>query len=253
MTIVSEFIKRKTLSRAWADAFRVIAAKGVREIAPLTVTFDYDPHARQNIVQHAIDRALRSKDLFATDSVASTMFPMSQWNSSCGRDDLFRRYKLAYPVIKRVPQNRYGTYFHRMMSYTASGGVVNQLDTIIRNYQSGVHRRSALQLSIFDPAKDHARQTRRGFPCMQQVAFGLVGATGLTVTGFYAVEYLFDKAYGNYLGLQDLGLFMAHELGRTLTQITCVAALALPGRVKGEAAATLLHSVDAALAESGDA
>jgi hypothetical protein len=48
----------------------------------------------------------------------------------------------------------------------------------------------------------------------------------LSVTGFYATQTLFERAYGNYIGLCELGRFFAHEWGRELTRVTCVASIA---------------------------
>jgi hypothetical protein len=36
---------------------------------------------------------------------------------------------------------------------------------------------------------------------------------------------MLEKAYGNYLGLTRLGQFMAKEMGLTLVEVTCIAAL----------------------------
>jgi hypothetical protein len=40
-------------------------------------------------------------------------------------------------------------------------------------------------------------------------------------TGFYPTQYIFEKAYGNYLGLCQLGTFIAHEIGVSLEGIRC--------------------------------
>lgn len=66
---------------------------------------------------------------------------------------------------------------------------------------------------------------------MQQIAFIPYGNGEMAVTAFYATQYLFEKAYGNYLGLYRLGNFMAHELGLQLTQMTCIAGVAKMGDV----------------------
>ena len=60
---------------------------------------------------------------------------------------------------------------------------------------------------------------------------GSNGCEGLAVTGFYATQHVFEKAYGNYLGLCRLGQFVAHELGLKLVRMTCVTALAKLGDV----------------------
>jgi hypothetical protein len=52
------------------------------------------------------------------------------------------------------------------------------------------------------------------------------------VTGVYSTQYLFEKAYGNYLGLYDLGRFMAHELSLELAQLNCIASVAKRGDLK---------------------
>jgi hypothetical protein len=44
----------------------------------------------------------------------------------------------------------------------------------------------------------------------------------MAVNGFYAMQYLFERAYGNYLGLCRLGNFVAHELGLELVQMNCM-------------------------------
>jgi hypothetical protein len=43
----------------------------------------------------------------------------------------------------------------------------------------------------------------------------------LNVVGFYPMEYIYDRGYGNYLGLCRLGQFMAREMGLILVQMTC--------------------------------
>jgi thymidylate synthase len=96
------------------------------------------------------------------------------------------------------------------------------LNHVIETFRGGNHRHSALQASVFDPTRDHTNNRRRGFPCLQQVAFDASDGN-LEVTGFYALQHHVPKAYGNYLGLCWLGRFMAHQMGLRLTQVTCMA------------------------------
>jgi thymidylate synthase len=98
----------------------------------------------------------------------------------------------------------------------------NQLQHVIDTFKRGNKRRSALQASIFNPHVDHTHQPRQGFPCMQHVHF-MPEDDGLIITGVYATQYIFEKAYGNYLGLYHLGKFMAHEMGMKLLQVRCKA------------------------------
>ena len=181
--------------------------------------------------------------------VANTIFPISLWNPHADRRQLYERYRRILPRVARDRRNRYGLYFERLIAFGHDASFqdgVNQLEHIIQTWHSGNHRRTALQAAIFDPTKDHTNQRQRGFPCLQEVTFAPVGADELSVTGFYATQYIFERAYGNYLGLCRLGRFMAHEMGRDLVQVTCVASPAKRDKPKGSLE-RLAHEVEAIL------
>jgi thymidylate synthase len=127
---------------------------------------------------------------------------------------------------RRNPANRYGIYFERMIQYGETE--INQLEHIIGLFPT-VKRPTAYQLSIFDPSRDHTRQPLRGFPCLQQVNFAPLGMGKLALVANYPTQYLFEKAYGNYLGLYRLGRFVADQLKLDLTQMTCVVGKAIRG------------------------
>ena len=230
-------IQDTDLSRAWAQAFLKAMKPGRGEILPLvvTVTNFADGQPMENpAIRCALDDALAKMGEFSCDTVASTIFPQSLWNPGESRDRLFERYKHILPRLRKMEtHNRYGLYFERLIAFGPQK--INQLNHIINTYHGGNHRRSSLQASVFDPAVDHTNQRQRGFPCMQHVAFAPYGNGELAVTGFYAVQHLFERAYGNYLGLCNLGRFVAHELDLRLTQMTCVAGVAKIGNVnKGD-------------------
>ena len=48
---------------------------------------------------------------------------------------------------------------------------------------------------------------------------------GLVVNAFYATQQVFNKAYGNYLGLAQLGAFMAHEMKIPLARVNIMAGI----------------------------
>lgn len=228
------FINESDLSRAWAKAFCELTKPGVKEITPLVVSvtgfIDSQPVQDQRI-QDQLDLVLSRQGKYSTSTVASTLFPYSMWNPAAGRMQLFQRYLQLLPTIRRTTtQNRYGLYFERLIAYGSER--MNQLEHVIRTYRSGNHRRSALQASIFLPSSDHTNQPRRGFPCMQHVAFTPCNDGELAITGFYASQYIFERAYGNYVGLCNLGQFMAHEMDLKLTRMTCIASVGLLGTTK---------------------
>ena len=227
-------IEEDNLSVAWSRALFHILVEG--EIAPLSVVIrgfaDGEP-VEVAPIRQLLDEALGADEkALSCHEVANTIFPISLWNPQADRRQLYERYLRIMPRVLRDRRNRYGVYFQRLIAFghdAAYEGGMNQLEHIIQTWHGGNHRRSALQAAIFDPRKDHTNQRMRGFPCLQQVAFAPEGTDGLAVTGLYATQYIFERAYGNYLGLCRLGRFMAQEMGRQLTQVTCVASPASGG------------------------
>ena len=78
-----------------------------------------------------------------------------------------------------------------------------------------------------------------------------MGDDSLAVTGFYAKQHMFERAYGNYLGLCHLGRFMAHEMGLTLSQVVCIATPAARDRSKRNLAG-LARQVESSLLDYED-
>ena len=249
-------VVERNMSIAWGKAFLKVFESN--EIPPLVVVIDGLQNADPPeipAIRSALDAALGSEDRqLSCLEVANTIFPASLWNPEHPRTDLYERYLTIIHRIRKRRGNRYGVYFQRLIAFGADSGTeenVNQLEHIISTWNGGNRRRSALQASLVDPRLDHTNQRQRGFPCLQQVAFAPVGENGLTVTGFYAKQHMYERAYGNYLGLCRLGRFMAHEMGLTLSQIVCIATPAARDRSKRDLAG-LARRVESALLESDD-
>ncbi len=243
------YVNETNLSRAWARAFVALTERGVSEFAPLVVSvsgFCHGVPQEDPGVRGALDSSLAAMGFQSCRTVANTIFPNSLWNPAAGADALFERYLKILPRLQKGNRaNQYGLYFGRMIAFQPAGTAkereVNQLKHILETWRGGNHRRSALQLSIFDPTRDHTDQRQRGFPCLQQVAFSPSGSDSrqLTVTAFYATQYFYERAYGNYLGLCDLGRFVAREIGLELNRMTCVAAIGQVGKIQRKSAEKL--------------
>ena len=213
------------LSRAWLNAFmRVSKAKG-REVPCLIVEIEAPQGVirEDHDIRHALDKSLADMNRRTpVNTVANTIFPWSMWNRSRSREELFRRYRTIYPVIKKSDsRNRFGTYFGRFLD------LHGQLEHVLNTRDTGNHRRSAYQLVTFDAENDHVNSRQRGFPCLHQVS--LVPDTQsntLSVVGYYPSQTMYEKAYGNYLGLWRLGEFVAHEWNLTMVSLTCITAVA---------------------------
>ena len=218
-------IEETGISRAWGKAFLKASETTGGKLIPLTVVININSDEPDLRLTPYLNASLTEHQEAEVETVANTIFPFSLWNPNQSASNLFERYERIMPRLhnpKLYRQNQHGLYFERLIDYHG----VNQLDHVISTYQRQNRRRSALQAAIFDPEKDHTHQRQRGFPCMQQVAFVPLDQGELAITGFYATQCLFEKAYGNYLGLYRLGCFMGKYMGLRCTRVCCIASTA---------------------------
>jgi len=243
MTTTPHLITESNLSTAWARAF-LHAHDGADDALVVAIRgFDEDLPAQNSLVSSGLDAQLSKHEIPRIDQTALTIVPYEKWlrEGKISIEELTEWYlKSMLPRLKaRCIKNRHGTYFERLVSYTGirvrdgleERRTVNQLTYVTdfwKKKASGVNhsrpRQSALQLALFDPAKDDTGSALCGFPCLQQVSFTYHEAGSLEVTAYYPTQYLFDRAYGNYLGLCQLGHVVAHSLGVKLTRFTCFTA-----------------------------
>lgn len=231
-------INDSNLSRAWSRLLLGILKGSGTEVSPLVLSvaglgekgaISEDPAVRQ-----ALDQLLKRKDKLKVEDVAFTVFPQRLWEMSRGdRTRLFTLYRATFPRWQAMNKkaNGRGLYFERMVMYGRGPCDGNQLEWILSQYGSraGV-RRSMLQATTFDPGRDHVASAQLGFPCLQHVSFEPTAA-GLVINAFYATQQIFDKAYGNYLGLAQLGAFMAHEMDIPLARLNVMVGVAKLERI----------------------
>jgi hypothetical protein len=253
-TKAPEIIIDTNLSFGWGRAF--LRAMSEETLPPLMISvtgfMDSVPSENDDI-RRMLDHALAAQNKYDTDVSAITIFPYKHWirSGKASRHELYDWYLKQYlPRLKaRDINNRYGTYFERMIAFQGSRKknngfelhTKNQLEQIIDDWnRPRPHpkrpRQSALQAACLDPAKDLTGQSVRGFPCLQQVSFNYDDEGGLAVNAYYPSQYIFDRAYGNYLGLSQLGHFMAHELGLTMVRLNCFVARPELGGIQSKAA-----------------
>lgn len=227
------------LSEVWARAFLHVVDGGDSDCLIVAIRdFSGDLPSVDPRIADALDATLRTAEIPTIRQTALTLVPYDRWIRTGKPDvaELSQWYlqKLLPRLKARCAQNRRGTYFERLISYSGTrindgeAGMVsvNQLAFVVSLWKRGVEqghrpRQSALQLSCFDPAKDHTGAPRAGFPCLQQISLTYSGPGTLEVNAFYPTEYLFDRAYGNYLGLCQLGHLLAHEMGVRFSAFTC--------------------------------
>jgi hypothetical protein len=230
------------LSTVWARTFLDVLNGGDSECLIVAIRdFDGDLPPQDEAIINQLNEALRNADIPTTDQTALALIPYQRW-LRMGKPDLqvITQWYLnqLLPRLKaRCSRNRRGTYFERMVAYTgvrfADGKPevrsVNQLEYVLSFWRKRIEkgsrpRQSALQLSCFDPAKDDTGAVLSGFPCLQQISLTYHEAGTLEVNAYYPTQYIFDRAYGNYLGLCQLGHFLAHQLGVRFSAFTCFVA-----------------------------
>jgi len=231
-------ISDDNLSRAWSRLLLGVLRCAGTEVSPLVLSlagFDEEGVVPEDPgVRRTLDQLLTRKNRFNIEDVAFAIFPQRLWEMSCGdRVRFFTLYRATLPRWKAINKraNGRGLYFERMVTYGRGPCDGNQLEWILSQFASRVGvRRSMLQAATFDPGRDHVSSAQLGFPCLQQVSFEPTAA-GLVVNAFYATQQIFDKAYGNYLGLAQLGAFMSHEMEIPLARLNVMVGVAKLERI----------------------
>jgi hypothetical protein len=177
------------VSDAWREAMRALfACPGHRAIH--TVVRIADPVAEFDSTWADLDGWLAQHELYSIETVANTIFPIHIAASSPNHALLVDRYRRMYPVLrKRLPANRAGTYFGRLVAYPSTTGEFDQLGAVIeriRRERLGGHAKqaryeTALQhpidlaedaaaTAIYMPGSDNSSM---GFPCLSHCSFQL--------------------------------------------------------------------------------
>ncbi|OAO03898.1 thymidylate synthase [Sphingomonadales bacterium EhC05] len=211
-------ISANSVSEAYARALLHIVDHSGTEVSPLVLTVsgleNNDTISEDAGVRHAMDQVLEGRDETSVEDVAFTIFPQQLWKMAQGdRKKLYQFYDWSFPAFKawNHQKNGRGLYFQRLTNFGRGPCDGNQLEWILNQTSRKGARRSLAQATTFDPEYDHTASALLGFPCLQHVTFMEAG-DGLVVNAFYATQQIFNKAYGNYLGLAQLGAFMAHEM-----------------------------------------
>ena len=210
---------------------------GVDSLGPTMLTIKTEDAVSMVEADHplrkAIDVILQQEDSPRLKETAGIIFPYRVWKAhKFGIDDLSAWYKNDFmPRLRATaPAILRNTYFERMVNYSGESASEepgnNQLKFIINQCREarerGTHfRQSGLQVSIFDPNRDHTRSAQKNFPCLQQIGFHFCDDGSLGLSAYYPTQVIVERAYGNYLGLCQLGVFMAHEMGINFREFVC--------------------------------
>ncbi len=221
--MTSPFVIDETnLSSAWKAIVKTIVDGKGNELTPLLLTLS--DFQETESIRTKLDASLKLDKLSSVQTVSETIFPNSLYELyGKDRNKLYTTYLRNLPRIKKIdPSNGRGTYFERLIAYNGDDTKINQLEIIISSLKATkIKRRSKLQASVFDPRLDHTNKPFQGFPCLQHVTFYISENGGLILNSFYAIQYLYQRGYGNWLGLINLGKFIANEAGVNFERFNC--------------------------------
>lgn len=159
-------------------------------------------------------------------NVANTIFPLSTWRNSAGRDDLYRRYRIAH---RRGRNKRWGTYFLRLIAFGASE--VNQLERGINVLNTWKNEPgTAIVFHLSSPETDRPRAL--GAPCLQLLQLQAWEGR-VSMTAIYRSHDYFNKALANFVGLGRLLNFVCKETGHDIGRIVCHSGHAFCSEGKG--------------------
>ncbi|WP_293295210.1 hypothetical protein [Allomuricauda sp.] len=216
-------IEENNISNAWIKVLRFIIENPGNEICPLILSItDFEEN---KTIRKGLDASLKSNKLASIQTVSETIFPKSLFvYCKEDREALYREYSKNLMRIKKIDSsNRNGTYFGRLIEFNGMEKKINQIEIIISSLKedSKNKRRSKLQASIFNPEIDHTNAMYQGFPCLQHITFYKTKNDGLVLNSFYAIQHLYRRAYGNWLGLINLGHFVAKEANLKFERFNC--------------------------------
>lgn len=206
-----------SLDEVWCQMVQNAVDAVGGELGPASMSLDAGGVAAVNTmtpVRSAVDAALDAAGKARVATVANTIFPDGIWQRSGTRADLYERYRRAFDRRLRT-SNPYGTYFLRLIDHPEHG---NQLEWLF-----GALGKVARPLSLAVTAQaDLNYQRRRGFPCLGMVGVRSVGGA-VSVHGHYTHQNLFERGYGNLLGLARLAHFIAAEANLGIRSVSCSA------------------------------
>lgn len=237
MTNCDEIIHGSDVAEVWTRLFARAMEPGCDHLGPTMVRIRTDD-ARQMVesdspVRSAIDAVLRVAGSPRVKETASLIFPYSPWRAKLSDIDALTTWYVGefMPRLKVIAPSQFRhTYFERMVDFDGTGtsdsSGNNQLKFILDRCAETSERRthfrqSGLQVSIFDPRRDHTRSAQKNFPCLQQLGFYFLEDGSLGLSAYYPTQVIVERAYGNYLGLCQLGVFMAHQLEVPFREFVC--------------------------------
>lgn len=178
--------------------------------------------------------------------VIHTIFPMRFLSRFNDRQKLYAYYlktHLRKPKISGRKNNRWGTYFTRLICYESNTKIRSEinprdsLDVIKNKHEKIFSDKNQLEIVISKLANwekahkaalyCHISSTHLdsvqtiGSPCLQYLQFSQPDVNHVDMTAVYRNHDYFNKALGNFIGLGQLLKFICDESGKIPGRLTC--------------------------------
>lgn len=247
----------------WARLFLKLMQPGCDSLPATMVSIMNPSHetvTRRHPLEEELSSLLRGDSKPVVRETSAIIFPYTKWRATAWHIGELSNWYLGefIPRIEKVSPRHRNTYFKRLVSYTGlkqtkteeSIQTVNQIEKVIQFCKNAAQknrhfRGSGLQMAIFDPAKDLTGSSLSDFPCLHQIGLNFDSNGSLQLSAFYPTQYIVERALGNYLGLCQLGMFIAAELDIPFVELTCF--IARPKR--GNFSKTALRGLESSAIE----
>ncbi|WP_063803485.1 MULTISPECIES: hypothetical protein [Streptomyces] len=232
-------VAERDVTQAWVAACNKLDRKDNPGRTGLhTVVRIAEPTRDDPVFRAELDRLRTALGLWPLETVASTLFPAALAARTASAGELAERYRRMYPAIKRYPGNHRGTYFGRLVFYpAASKDSVDQLGTVIsrlRAQAAGTKIAAGYEIDLAATADTEAGadllvhtagkdNSYIGFPCLSHLSLQLDRDQRVHAAALYRSHFMFERAYGNYLGLGRLLAYIAKQAGLACGTLTVVA------------------------------
>ena len=234
----SAIIDGHSVADVWAKLFLQLKNNPGDSLGPSMIRIQTENAEKMvekdSFIRVEIDKHLKEAKKPLTRETSEIIFPYSVWRAKKWNIDELSNWYLGefLPRLRAIAPSKFRrTYFERMIDFEEKGAdnpddEGNQLKFILERWkekmEKGSHfRQSGLQVAIFDPARDHSKEPYMLFPCLQQIGLHFPSKDTLGLSAYYPTQVLIERAYGNYLGLCQLGVFLAQELGVKFTEFAC--------------------------------
>ena len=214
-------IRAAGIVEAWRLATEHIIRQG--ETFNLSVHITNPAALDETEVGHHCHRRVAPGIRQSVYDVANTIFPKDSPLHQADPQSFFARYRPLYERGQRRHPTAWGTYFLRLVSFGAGGK--NQLSKVVEAMKNwNAKPRAAFVVHLSSAELDNPRL--RGGPCWQYGQFIRSGDDEMSLVAVYRSHDYFQKALGNFVGLNRLLRFVCRHSGMKPGTLTCLSTFA---------------------------